>query len=279
MCLTCTSREGENRVFPYTRDNYTFDGLLNVALSRWKQHWLTLALAYAAMVLSVYGPAIVLGVVIGVSTSASGGGRGVSDHAATFVLQVIAQVFSGVVQVCGQLVIFGCCLDVLEQIPLSLGRALARLKALPKLLVQLLLVYAAVAACAGLGFGLYMLVSSLSSALAGAAAVGLLAIPAVPVGIYVSIGLAFMVFELAHNPEATALSALRRSWELAAGRRWSIAGVLFVSGLIGGAGLLLCCIGALASAPLGTLLYAALFLALKQPTASKVQTVTREWPV
>ena len=272
MCLACASREGAGGRFPYSRDNYTFDGLLNLALSRWKQNWLALALIYGATLLVTYGPPVVLGATAGVLSTLKG------EHADQ-PLNALGQILGVILQFASQLVLFGCSLDVLEQIPLSFGRAMARLKALPHMLLQLLIIYGGIAVCAGLGFAAYSIVSRLATELAGFMAAGAVALAVVPVMIYVSLGIVFMLVELAHNPEANALSALRLSWTLAYRRRWSIAGVLFVSGLISGAGVLLCCVGLLASAPLGMLLYGALFLTLKQPTAANERAQAHEWPV
>ena len=278
QCLTCANRDGASTGFPYTRDNYTFDGLLNVALSRWKQNWLTLGLVYAASLLIVYVPAILLSVAAGSLPSLTAMNEG--DHSlGALAAQGVGQVIAIVVQLASQLVIFGICLDVLEQVPLGFGRAMARLKALPHMLLQLFLIYAVFGLCAGLGFGLFQLVSHWVSPLAAAVVVGGLTLPLLPAAVYVGLGLAFILIELAHNPEANALSALRRSWQLADGRRWSMAGVLSVSGLIGGAGVFLCCVGVLASAPLGMLLYAVLFLALSQPTPANARPIAPEFPV
>jgi hypothetical protein len=193
--------------------------------------------------------------------------------------QGLAQSIGFVAQMASQLVMFGYCLDILENKPTGLARALARLRALPAALLQLLLIYGSAALCAGVGYLLYRLIASAVTPFVAAISVGTLALLIVPVGIYVATGLVFTVLELAHNPAATVLSGIETSWRLAAGRRWSISGVLFVAGLIGATGLLACCIGVLATAPLGTLLYTALFLAQKQPTPPNARAVAQEWPV
>jgi hypothetical protein len=276
-CLFCASRDGASGAFPYSRDNYTFDGLLNLALSRWKQQWLQLALAYAAMLFCMYVPAVVSSVAAG--TMSTFGLQSGDMPVSAMVAHGVGQLLTFVTQMAAQLVMFGYSLDLLESKPTGLARALERLKSLPAALLQLLVIYGSTALCAGIGYLLYRLLASAASAQIGAIVVGLLALLLVPVGIYIATGLVFSVLELAYNPTANALSAIQTSWQLADGRRWKISGVLFVAGLIGGAGLLACCVGALVSAPLGMLLYGALFLALKQPTPPNARLPAQEWPV
>jgi hypothetical protein len=276
-CLSCASREGASGAFPYSRDNFTFDGLLNLALSRWKQHWLQLALAYGAMLFCMYVP--VVGLTLAAGTMSTFGVQQGDLPVPAMLTHVLGQLIALVAQLASQLVMFGYSLDLLENKPAGVARALERLKSLPAALLQLLLIYGSAALCAGAGYLLYRLLASAASAQIAAIAVGLFALLLVPVVIYIVTGLVFTLLELAHEPTATVLSALQMSWRLAHGRRWQISGVLFVAGLIGGAGLLACCVGLLATAPLGTLLYGALFLALKQPTPPNARLPAHEWPV
>jgi hypothetical protein len=270
-CLSCASRLGTSGAFPYSRDHYSFDGLLNLALSHWKKNWLPLALAQAAALMSAYLPALLIGVL-----SALAGAR---ERANNFSAMGIGlQAFAFVMQLAAQLALFGYCLDLLERKPVGLARSLERVRALPAMLLQMLIIYGTCAVAGALGYGLYRLVEHSASISAGLLAVALFALLLAPFFVYASIGLAFTVVELAHKPEAGAISAMTTSFQLVNGRRWSIAGVLFASGLISGLGALACCVGILASAPLGTLLYAGLYLALRQPTEPSVRAEP-EWPV
>ena len=275
MCLSCASRTGTGGSFPFSRDNYTFDGLLNYALARWKQCWLPLALATAAWLFVIYVPVFVVGL-------ASVPFRDPSSVRTAFGIagvQIGAQVVATVVQMAGQLALFGYGLDILENKPTSMARAFERVRALPKVLLQVLIIYFAtalvIAVGAGLGFAVYRLVSQQAALVVA----GLYVLALMPLLIYVSIGVVFAMLELCHNPSAGPISSLRLSWRLSEGKRWSIAGVMFVSGLIGGIGVIACCIGVVASAPLGMLLYGALFLALKQPGRPNELPVTQEFPV
>jgi hypothetical protein len=276
MCLSCASRDGA-AAFPYSRDNYTFDGLLNLALSRWKQHWLALALASCALLFCMYVPAIALALPAGLMSGLDSPPGELSG--ASMLVQALGQLVANVVQLGTQLAMLGYCLDLIENKPAGLARSLERLKSLPAALLQLLIIYGSAALCAGVGYLVYRIAASAVSPQAAAITLGVLALPLLPLGSYIALGLVFTLFELAHNPEATALSAIRSSWQLAQGRRWPISGVLFVAGLIGGSGVLACCVGLLASGPLATLLACALFLALKRPTRPNAPAVAHEWPV
>jgi hypothetical protein len=273
-CLTCASRLGTSEAFPYSRDHYSFDGLLNLALSRWKKNWLPLALAQAAALLVTYFPAMLLGFFTALIGDKA---RALTSNVS--LLGIGSQAFAMVMQAGSQLVLFGYCLDLLENKPVGFARAFERVRALPAMLLQMLIVYGTFALCGALGYALYRFVEHLASLQAGILAVALFALALVPFIVHASIGIAFTALELAHNPQATTISALTTSWQLVQDRRWSVAGTLFASGLIGGLGMLACCIGVLASAPLGTLVYSGLFLALRQPTESSAQAHSPEWPV
>jgi uncharacterized membrane protein len=273
MCLACASRTNSGGSFPFNRDNYTFDSLLNYVLSRWKLNWLSLALACAAMFAAAYVPAFA-GVLVGIPLSVAG-----SDH--TFligVIHVVGQVLSTVLQMVGQLALFGYCLDILEHKPSGFARALERWRSVPSMMLLTLIMAGAFGVVAGIGVGLYFLVALMSSSAALTAVViyGLLCLPGV---IYASLGVTFALIDLAYDPGASALSALRTSWRLAAGRRLSIAGLMLVSGLIGLVGVLACCVGILASLPIGFMLTCSLYLALRRPGESNALPITQEWPV
>jgi hypothetical protein len=84
-----------------------------------------------------------------------------------------------------------------------------------------------------------------------------------PVYVYVLAGLAFIHPELAYNDDAGPIEAIVYSWRLARGKRWSIIGVGLIGLLITLGSAMLCGIGLLFGAPFVTLIYAALYLALR----------------
>ena len=79
---------------------------------------------------------------------------------------------------------------------------------------------------------------------------------------YFWIGLFYAQTVLIADPSAGPIAALRRSFRIASGKRLSILGTLIVGSLIMGAGALACCVGMLASYPLGMMLWTGLYLAL-----------------
>lgn len=276
MCLPCASRTGTGGTFPFSRDNYTFDGLLNYALARWKKCWLPLALATAAFFFVSYVPVFISSVV---PLALREQGESLQAMAGGLLIQLVGQIVATVLQVLGQLALFGYVLDILENKPTSFARSFERVRALPSLLLQLLIVYLALAVIAAVGGGLAFAAYKLFSRDASIAVGALYVLALLPLFVYAGLGLAFSMLELVHEPNAGAIPALRTSWALAEGRRWSMAGVLFVSGLIAGIGVVACCVGVLASMPLGALLYGALYLALKAPGRANALPVTEAWPV
>lgn len=100
-----------------------------------------------------------------------------------------------------------------------------------------------------------------------------------PFYIYVVIGIAFMQAELALNDDAGPIDAIVYSWRIAKGKRLRIFGVGLLAGLIAIASAMLCGIGLLFGAPLSTLIFAALYLGLRNgadvPRANAATTLGR----
>ena len=86
---------------------------------------------------------------------------------------------------------------------------------------------------------------------------------ALPAYIYVVAGLAFMQVELAFNDDAGPIEAIAISWRIARGKRLVIVGVGLLSIFIYLGSLMLCGIGVIFGGPLAMLLFAALYLALR----------------
>jgi hypothetical protein len=102
-----------------------------------------------------------------------------------------------------------------------------------------------------------------------------------PVYIYFITGIAFMQAELAYNDDAGPIDAILYSWRIARGKRWRIMGVGLLAGLIALGSAMLCGIGLLFGAPLATLLFCALYLALRDgadvPPANTATTLGRRY--
>jgi hypothetical protein len=102
-----------------------------------------------------------------------------------------------------------------------------------------------------------------------------------PFYVYIATGIAFMQAELAYNDDAGPIEAILYSWRIARGRRWRIIGIGLLAGLIVGGSAMLCGVGLLFGAPLATLLFGALYLALRQgadvPRANTGTTLGRQY--
>ena len=102
-----------------------------------------------------------------------------------------------------------------------------------------------------------------------------------PLYVYIVAGIAFMQAELAFNDDAGPIEAIVYSWRMARGKRWRIIGVGIVAGLIALGSFMLCGIGLLFGAPFATLLFGALYLALRNgadvPPANTATTLGRSY--
>jgi hypothetical protein len=88
-----------------------------------------------------------------------------------------------------------------------------------------------------------------------------------PIAFYFFLPLHFSTFELAYT-ESSAWECIRNAYRMANGFRGSIFGYGLVGGLCVIAGFMACCVGVLPMMPLGNMLLAALYLSVKQETAS-----------
>lgn len=102
-----------------------------------------------------------------------------------------------------------------------------------------------------------------------------------PVYAYVFSGLAFIHAELAFNDDAGPVDAILHSWQIARGKRWRIIGVFLVAGFILSGSAMMCGIGLLFGAPFAILLYAALYLGLRNgadvPAPNTATTLGRQY--
>jgi hypothetical protein len=100
-----------------------------------------------------------------------------------------------------------------------------------------------------------------------------------PLYVYIVTGIAFIQAELAFNDDAGPIEAITYSWRIARGKRWRIIGVGLLSMLIFAGSAMFCGIGLLFGAPLATLLFAALYLGLRNgadvPRANTATTIGR----
>jgi uncharacterized membrane protein len=260
LCLACQQRSGTG-LFPFDRDHYSLDGLFSHSVARFKQHWAPLVLATAGFFVLVYGIAFIGAFTVGFASQVRPRGAG-----GPFTpLSVVFQVVQVLVQLGLQVPLFALCLDVAEGKEPAIGAAFERIRRLPAVLLQVLIIYLVLGLAGGmlgaLGYIIVKLTGTSDHPPVLLLAVGGLSafIPAV----YLFLGAMFGMVELIYNPEISALGALRKSFQLVEGQRWPVLGISLLSGVVALAGVLACCIGIVASMPLSLLLYCSLFLALR----------------
>lgn len=255
-CPEC--RERGAFAFPFTRDNYSLDGLLNHALDRFKQHWTVLVGATAIVFVGSYAVSMMASIFVPLlETTGSGDELGV----AFVVFMVVSQVLQLLAQTWAQLAMIAVSLDALRGGEPQLASLLSCARRIPVALLLMLIAIVTFAVYGGAVAGAGVLVPDEFVDLklwiwGGGALLGI-----VPMA-YFWIGLFYAQTVLIDDPSAGPIAALRRSFRIASGKRLSILGTLIVGSLIMGAGALACCVGMLASYPLGMMLWTGLYLAL-----------------
>ena len=282
VCLQCTARLGAAGEFPFDRENYTLDGLLNLSLSRWKQHWLRLSLSTLAMFVVVYVPSFgfeIAARLLGARVNLARPTDLSSWDFTGMTILAFGQLFTMAMHLGLMLMLSGLWLDLLEGKPGDVGAMFARVRALPAQLLAVIIIYVALALCALLGGLAFWACGGVDNLPQSAWAVITYVVLLLPALVYALTGVTFVTFELAHDPSVSAISALQNSWALANGKRWQIGGILTVSAFIAGAGVIACCVGVVASFPLGMLLSSALYLALKNQPRVEAAPLVAAWPV
>jgi len=260
LCLTCASRVGGTGAFPYSREHFTLDGLLNLSLSRWKASWLLLTLGFGAILVAAY--AFSLGGEWVFERIADSAGPDSRLHSPLHPARIIFQIIVTLVHVAAQLAMVGVCLDILQGVVPSIERALVTLRRLPDMLLQTLIMYTALAVDVGLHYALYLALAAQGSMPAAILiAIGVW-LALTPVRVYVGLGIMFTTPVLLVDPESNALSAFAKSWQLVSGHRLQAFGVSLACAFLIGAGIVACCVGVFVASRVATLMYCALFLAL-----------------
>jgi len=271
--------------FPFRRDDFTSDGLLNVALACWKRHWLQLAVMAAAFWgLGWYLPAVFIQyALVGafgedfVTQLSEASPRELAEQRVEQITQALGGAQHTALALVGMhvalvmvvsaalLLALGYVLDVLQDKPRTWAGELSRLRAVPAQWLAFELGHAAagllfVAALAVVRLAVRVLPARLALSVGGV----LLGLVLAGVG-YVVFGLLFVSHELALAPRSGLLSAIQNSWRISDGKRLSIANVFVLSAFIWFLGVLACGVGVFATFPIGLLYAGGLFLALKQP--------------
>jgi hypothetical protein len=262
LCLTCASRVGGSETFPFSRDHFTLDGLINLSLSRWKAHWVLLTFGFGGLIVALY--AVSLGGELVFDHLANSAGSDSRLHSPLHPVRLGFQVLTTILQLAVQLLVFGVSLDLLEGRKLEWQRVLSRVQRLPEFIVQTIVTTVALAADLGLHYLLFRQLGGLDGgSRAFLIPIGLW-IALAPLRVYVALGIMFSTVALLADPNTNAFSAFGVSWRAVSGHRLQAFGVSLASGVIGGAGAILCCVGAFATLPIASLIYCALFLALTQ---------------
>jgi hypothetical protein len=260
LCLTCASRVGSAGGFPYSREHFTLDGLLNLSLSRWKANWQILTFGFGGLLVAAYAMSLSGEWVF--DRVADGFGSDSRLHSALHPARIAFQVAVSLMHIAVQLIMLGVCLDVLEGRKPEMQRALDRVRRLPDAILQTLVMYVALAADFGLHYLLFIALGGMSAWTTAALIVFGAWIALFPLRIYAGLGVMFSTVALLVEPDTNAFTAFGVSWRAVSGHRLQAFGVSLVCALIVSAGVLVCCVGLLAALPIASLLYCALFLAL-----------------
>lgn len=258
LCAACMHRKGGG-AFPFTRDRYTFDGLLTYALETFKRQWLPLCLAS----LIVFAASFMVGMFLGLLAPLSVLVTGEDAPFLALGLQGFAQIAQSVVQLwlmLGMLEMMLCALEGREaQLPQLFTQA-------PKLLPAL-----ALALLASTPLLLYAGIVGGVAALAagqGESAILLVVGAGVLLGILPSMAMMawfwFALTHLVHAPRGGPIASIVAAYRITRGKRWTVLAFAAMAFIIYMAGLALLCVGVLASAPLAGLLWCSLYLALSR---------------
>lgn len=255
MCRTCSLRSGAPG-FPFTRDNWTVEGVCNHAFAIWKRHWAPLAGVHTVGLVGLYGLTIATALLPADST------------AAITVLTTILNVVQFVAQTWIPLAMFAVSLDVVRTGRVELDVALQSIARLPHALAQAALIMLPLAVVGGLvaaaafGFGLDGSLDKLW--------IPLLAVsPLIGAGLfYYLTGVFFAQIALVDEPPLGPLVGIEASMRAVSGERARVALMMIIMGATIVAGLLLCCVGVIFSMGLANLMFATLYLALKAPPGS-----------
>lgn len=261
ICLTCASRVGTAAAaFPYSREHYSLDGLLNLSLSRWKAQWQWLTLAFGGGLIAIYGVGLGGEFVFDAIATAMGPASGLHSllHPARLAFQVVSTLFSLAVQI----VMLGVGLDALAGEKPDFKRQLERLQRFPECLLQLLVTYVVLALDFGAHFAIFFAQGGMENMPNSIIIPIVVWITLLPVRVYVGLGVMFSMLALLVDPQVNAFSGFAVSWRAVSGHRLRVFGFMVVTTFIVIAGALACCVGIIAAAPIATLMYCALFLAL-----------------
>ena len=261
MCSNCQSRVGATGGFPFSRDRFTVDGLFRLSFARWKENWALFLLLFGGLIAAVY--AVSLGGELILNVIAEDNQPLQSPF---HPVRIGFHIVNTILQLMMQLLLLGACLDVLQGRKTDVQAAVVRLHQLPNALLQLLVIYAALAIELGLLYLLFVALGGFGAGWKPFAITAGTAVVTSPAIVYVWLGVTFAMLVLVHDPRANAFSALATSWRIAAHHRFEILGICLLAGIVAMLGVIACCVGVFVSLPIASLLYCSLFLALSNDT-------------
>jgi hypothetical protein len=253
ICPTCRERLGIGS-FPFTRESWNVGGLVSYSWERFTENntWLLLCVVTLLLFGMVFATSFVVGIFRPLFEE---------DLTGIVLYSGVSQVVQTIASLAMQLALIRICLDVAVGRGVRIERLVRPLRRLPAALVQqlLLLVVVYVPIGAAIALPLLLIEDQDTAALVVVVAVIALMVPVV----FISLGVAFMQYELVHASDAGIVSAIARSWQLAKGQRLPMFGVWVLSALIMMAGIAACCVGFIAAFPLANVILAVLYLTLR----------------
>ncbi len=251
-CPTCRQRLGIDQ-FPFTRDGWTVGGLLSHAWETFKRDWGPLV-GVATVLLFVPMTVNFATIPIGMAL--------VSHPSAYMAFSVVNQIFQMFVTLSLTLGAIGVVLASVRGRAVEVASFVDGVRNVGKGMVQYLLLGMTLVLVVGLPAGIIIAVLRDHPEAMLLALGGVMLVLVVPL-FYVFLGFVFIQYELVNDPACGPVEAIFRSWALAKDQRLGILGTTLVSVLIVFSGAMVCCIGLLAAYPVGLLLMAGLYLALR----------------
>ena len=278
--------------FALTRDNVTLTDLLSRASEAWSRDLATWVLAMLLYWLLGFGIPFALNIVWGLLSTIqeANGEASTAFTAVNIIVQILLQIVQWVLSAIFTLGLWAMAVRGLHGQPMSVGVLFSQLSKIWKYVLQsfavalgavlillplLVIIFLMFVGPVDLDTPMSEIVDDAGIPFTVASLVLL------PFYVYIATGIAFMQAELAYNDDAGPIEAILYSWRIARGRRWRIIGIGLLAGLIVGGSAMLCGVGLLFGAPLATLLFGALYLALRQgadvPRANTGTTLGRQY--
>ncbi len=278
-------------VFDIHRDNITLTGLLAHASEAWSRDlasWVLAMILYLIGMGVVVGAQIAWGLVSGFQELSGDGSPAIA--ALDTVMDVFFQLLQTVVSGVFTLGFVAMAVRALNGKKANIGALFSQLSKVWKIVVQSIVVV--------LGIALIILpivviiilmfvgpvtldtpMSEITDKAGRPFAIAGLVF--LPIYVYILLGILFAQSELAFNDDSGPISAIVYSWRIARGRRLRIFSVGMVAALIMLGSAMLCGIGLLFGLPFATLLFVALYLALRNgadvPHAVTESTLGRDY--